>query len=158
MRLPSGQPEWQNGMPQSMQRAPCSRSPLSASGSWYSEKSRMRSSTARFGALTRWIFRKPPSSPIEREHLLLGLGFDLGALGLAVPVLLRLLAGALGGARGVLVLARLAVVVRLLVALARHLVRLALPGAHRPGAVVVLGDHRGLAGRDVAAVGLLAQR
>jgi hypothetical protein len=33
MRLPSGQPSWQNGMPQSMHRVACSRmSPSSADG------------------------------------------------------------------------------------------------------------------------------
>src|SRR5881275_2742168 len=116
IRLPSGQPEWQNGMPQSMQRAPCSRSPSSASGSWNSEKSLTRSSTGRLRGFTRSSLRKPPSSPIEREHLLLGLGFDLGALGLVAAGLLGLLAGALGGASGVLVLARLAGLLGLLVA------------------------------------------
>ena len=37
IRLPSGQPSWQNGMPQSMQRAPCRRS----SGSGWSAKYRL---------------------------------------------------------------------------------------------------------------------
>src|SRR3954468_24752391 len=143
-------------MPQSMQRAPCSRRPLTAIGSWYSEKSWMRSSTDRLGGLTRWILRKPPSSPIERQHLLLGLGLDLGALG-GVAVL-GLLAGALGGLGGVLLLPRLAGVVRLLVAAVAHRVRLALAGADRAGAVVLLGDHGRLAGVHVAAVGLLGQR
>src|SRR4051794_3840804 len=124
IRLPSGQPEWQNGTPQSMQRAPWSRSPSSASGSWYSAKSCTRSSIGRLLGLTRWSFRKPPSSPIEREHLLLGLGLDLGALRLAAAVLLGLLAGALGRLGGVLLLSGLAGVVGLLVAAVAHRVRL----------------------------------
>src|SRR3954471_25098001 len=80
--LPSGQPEWQNGMPQSMQRAPCSFSSVSARGSWYSTKSYTRCATGRFGPFTRWIFMKPPTSPIARQHLLsgLGLGLLLGAV------------------------------------------------------------------------------
>ena len=32
MRLPSGQPSWQNGMPQSMQRVACSRTSASGAG------------------------------------------------------------------------------------------------------------------------------
>src|SRR3954453_17912765 len=109
-------------MPQSMQRAPCSRRPLTAIGSWYSEKSWTRSSTARLGGFTRWILRKPPSSPIERQHLLLGPGLDLGPLGrIAV---LGLLAGALRRLGGVLVLPGLARVVRLLVAAVADRVRL----------------------------------
>src|SRR3954452_20613382 len=82
MRLPSGQPEWQNGMPQSMQRAPCSFSSGSASGSWYSSKSWTRCATGRFGPFTRWIFMKPPISAIARQHLLgsLGPGLLLGAV------------------------------------------------------------------------------
>src|SRR5256885_7091519 len=111
-------------MPQSMQRAPCSRSPSTASGSWYSAKSFTRSSIGRFCGFTRSIFRKPPSSPIEREHLLLGLGLDLGALRRVAAVLLRLLPGALGRPCGVLLLARLAGVVCLLVAAVAHRVRL----------------------------------
>src|SRR3954454_7693704 len=111
-------------MPQSMQRAPCSRRPLTAIGSWYSEKSWMRSSTDRLGGLTRWILRKPPSSPIERQHLLLGPGLDLRALGRIS--ILGLPAGALGRLRGVLVLAGLAHVVSLLVPAVAHRVRLAL--------------------------------
>src|SRR3954470_11957555 len=82
IRLPSGQPEWQNGIPQSMQRAPWSFSSGSASGSWYSSKSWTRCAIARLGPFTRWIFMKPPTSPIARQHLLggLGLGLLLGAV------------------------------------------------------------------------------
>src|SRR4051794_10794703 len=123
IRLPSGQPEWQNGMPQSMQRAPCSCRSVTAIGSWYSKKSWTRSSTARLGGLTRWIFMKPPSSPIEGEHLLLGLGLDLGALGRVA--VLGLLARALGCLGGVLLLTRLARIVRLLVPAVADRVRLA---------------------------------
>src|SRR5436190_23305058 len=129
IRFPSGQPEWQKGMPQSMQRAPCSCRSVTAIGSWYSEKSCIRSSTGRLGGLTRWILRKPPSSPIEREHLLLGLGLDLGALGRVA--VLGLPARALGGLRGVLVLPRLAHVVGLLVAAVADRVRLSLPRPDR---------------------------
>src|SRR3954452_10392380 len=158
IRFPSGQPEWQNGMPQSMQRAPCSRSPSTASGSWYSAKSFTRSSIGRLRGVTRSSFRKPPSSPIEREHLLLGLGLDLGALRGVAAILLGLLAGALGCPRGVLLLARLARLVGLLVAAVADRVRLALARAHRRRAVPLLGDHRVVARVDVPALGLLAQR
>src|SRR4051812_19123351 len=158
IRFPSGQPEWQNGMPQSMQRAPCSRSPSTASGSWYSAKSFTRSSIGRLRGFTRSSFRKPPSSPIEREHLLLGLGLDLGALRGVAAILLGLLAGALGCPRGVLLLARLARLVGLLVAAVADRVRLALTGADRRGAVPLLGDHGVVARVDVPALGLLAQR
>ena len=45
MMLPSGQPSWQKGTPQSMQRAPWARSSVSAMGSANSRQCRMRSST-----------------------------------------------------------------------------------------------------------------
>src|SRR4051794_18718027 len=70
MRLPSGQPLWQNGTPHSMQRAPCSASSVSGRCRTNSLKSCTRSSGARSGTPTRWTFKKAPSSPIER-HLLL---------------------------------------------------------------------------------------
>src|SRR3954452_22939635 len=116
IRLPSGQPEWQNGMPQSMQRAPWSFSSGSASGSWYSSKSWSRCVTGRFGPFTRWIFMNPPISPIARQHLLggLGLGLLLGAVARAARA-----GGASDLARRdsrVLVLSGLARVRRLLVA------------------------------------------
>src|SRR3954463_10943611 len=69
MRLPSGQPLWQNGTPHSMQRAPCSASSVSGRCRTNSLKSLTRSSGARSGTPTRWTFTKARSSPIER-HLL----------------------------------------------------------------------------------------
>src|SRR3954471_13361519 len=126
IRLPSGQPEWQNGMPQSMQRAPWSFSSGSASGSWYSSKSRTRWGIGRFGPFTLWIFMKPPTSPIARQHLLGGLFFNLRFLARGTTVAARSV-GAAGGDRGVLVLPRLARARRLLVAVPGP-VRSALPG------------------------------
>src|SRR3954470_21765205 len=70
MRLPSGQPLWQNGTPHSMQRAPCSASSVSGRWSTNSRKSPTRSVGSRSGTPTRWTFRKAPSSPIERHPLL----------------------------------------------------------------------------------------
>src|SRR4051812_12631603 len=52
-----------------MQRAPCSASSVSGRCSTNSLKSFTRSSGDRSGTPTRWIFKKAPSSPIER-HLL----------------------------------------------------------------------------------------
>src|SRR3954449_2675290 len=69
MRLPSGQPLWQNGTPHSMQRAPCSASSRSLRWRTNSLKSCTRSLGSRSGTPTRWIFKNAPSSPIER-HLL----------------------------------------------------------------------------------------
>src|SRR4051795_2552064 len=159
IRLPSGQPEWQNGMPQSMQRAPCAFRSGSASGSWYSMKSCTRSATGRFGPLTRWILRKPPISPIARQDLLGGLLLDLLLLGRARAAPTRSLARTRRGDRGVLVLAGLAGLDGLLVAVPRR-VRRGLPGLDRARAVVVasLADHSGLAGLRGAPLGLLAQR
>src|SRR3954452_21102075 len=131
-------------MPQSMQRAPWSFNSGSTSGSWYSRKSCTRSGIGRFGPITRWIFRKPPISPIARQHLLGG-----GVLGL----LLASAVGTTGGARraadlarghrGVLVLACLARLARLVVAVGGRSVRRRLPRTHGSGAVAVaaLADH-----------------
>src|SRR4051812_48786815 len=159
IRLPSGQPEWQKGMPQSMQRAPWSFSSGSASGSWYSSKSCTRCAIGRFGPFTRWIFMKPPISPIARQHLLggLGLGLLLGAVAGSARA-----GSAADLARGhgcVLVLPGLARPRRLLIALGRH-VWSALTGANRARAVAVaaFADHRGLARLPGALLGLLAQR
>src|SRR3954454_23331230 len=129
-------------MPQSMQRAPCSFSSGSASGSWYSSKSWTRCATGRFGPFTRWIFMKPPTSPIAREHLLGGLGLCL----LLGPVARSARAGGAAnvarGHSGILVLARLAGVRCLLVPVGRR-VRSALARAHGARAVAVapLADH-----------------
>src|SRR2546423_6143311 len=106
IRLPSGQPEWQNGIPQSMQRAPCSWSSACGSRTTYSLKSSTRSGIGRFVGSARSIFRKPPSSPIPGEHLLLGPLLDLGLLGRLAAI--GRLPGALRRDRGVLLLAGLA--------------------------------------------------
>src|SRR3954469_20864932 len=160
IRLPSGQPEWQNGMPQSMQRAPCSRSSGSASGSAYSWKSPNRSGIGRLRWSTRWISRKPPSLPMAREHLLGGV--LLGGR-LRSPVGARLargLAGALRRHRRVLVLAGLARLARLLVAVGGRRVRGWLAHVDRTRAVAVAaGAHdRRLAGLERLLLGQLAQR
>src|SRR3954451_16089015 len=90
MRLPSGQPLWQNGTPHSMQRAPCSASSRSLRWSTNSLKSCTRSLGSRSATPTRWIFRKAPSSPIERH--LLGAEEALAAGGHRAPGGLLLLA------------------------------------------------------------------
>src|SRR3954452_1001201 len=159
IRLPSGQPEWQNGMPQSMQRAPWSFSSGSASGSWYSSKSWTRCGMGRFGPFTRWIFRKPPISPIARQPPLRGglLGLLLlGTVSAPRPCLAPRLAGR--NCR-VLVLACLSGAGGLLMAVAGR-VRSALARAHGAGAIAVaaLADHRRLARLLRQPLGLLAQR
>src|SRR4051794_2637357 len=158
MRLPSGQPEWQNGMPQSMQRAPCSFSSGSASGSWYSSKSWTRCATGRFGPFTRWIFMKPPTSPIARQHLLGGLGLGLLLGGVARPARPRGAADLSRRHGSVLVLAGLAGAGSLLVAVGGR-VRCALASAHRAGAVAVaaLADNSWLARLGREPLRLLAQ-
>src|ERR1700709_1703177 len=77
MRFPSGQPLWQNGTPHSMQRAPCAWS--SASGRRTRNSLKVLSPSIRWAGSSyttpeRWIFRKPPSSPIGAH--LAGLGGD----------------------------------------------------------------------------------
>src|SRR4051812_29030344 len=160
IRLPSGQPEWQNGMPQSMQRAPCSWSSASASGSAYSLKSFRRSGTGRLRASTRWISRKPPSLPIARKHLFLARGLGLSLRRLVGPGSSRGITRPLGGLVGVLVLAGLTDVARLLVAVGSGDVRRGLAGLDGAAAVAiaVLGDHGGLAGFDRLPLRQLAQR
>src|SRR4051794_13113971 len=115
-------------MPQSMQRAPCAFSSGSASGSWYSTKSCTRSEIGRFGPFTRWILRKPPTSPIARQHLLRGLLLDLLDRGLVGPALARRSCRSLCRDRSVLVLSGLARASRLLASVPRHV---------RTGAVAV---------------------
>src|SRR2546423_2914634 len=114
-----------------MQRAPCSFSSGSASGSWYSTKSRTRSGIGRLGPFTRSILRKPPISPIARQHLLRRLLLGLLDRGLVGASLARRAAGPGGRHRGVLVLPGLAGVGGLLVAVAVA-VRRDLPRPHRP--------------------------
>src|ERR1700753_3795286 len=89
-------------MPQSMQRAPCSRSLSSAIGSVYSSKSWTRSGIGRLSWPTRWISRKPPSLPMVRKHLLGALGRGTGLLALVGARLAGGLARPLGSHRGVL--------------------------------------------------------
>src|SRR5205823_954691 len=158
MRLPSGQPEWQNGMPQSMQRAPCFWSSACGSSTTNSLKSSTRSGIGRFFGSCRSIFRKPPSSPIPGEHLLLGLLLDLRAFGVVGTGIARRLARALSGRGGVLMLAGLTRPAGLH-PVAGGRIRLALAGAHRAGAVAVsvLRDHRGLASIDRGLLLALAQ-
>src|SRR3954452_13243193 len=159
MRLPSGQPEWQKGMPQSMHRAPCCWSSGSASGSAYSSKSSTRSATGRLRASTRWISRKPPSLPMAREHLLLAAGLRLGLRRLVGPRSSRGITRSLRRDVRVLMLPGLAQLTRLLAAVARH-VRRRLPRADRPRAVAVaaLGHLGELAGLDRLLLGELAER
>src|SRR2546423_3271832 len=162
IRLPSGQPEWQNGMPQSMQRAPCSWSSACGSSTTNSSKSCTRSGTGRLAGPARWIFMKPPSSPTVRELLLLGLLLDLRPLGVAGAGRASGVARALGRLGGVLALAGLARLARLLPPVARGRVRRALAGADRARAVAVavLRDDRRLPGVDrrlPRALGALAQ-
>src|SRR5436190_1713015 len=146
-------------MPQSMQRAPWAFSSGSASGSWYSMKSCTRSSTGRLGPLTRWILRKPPISPIARQHLLRGLLLDLRLLAGSGAAIASALAGACGGHGRVLVLARLADACGLLVAVP-HWIRRRLTGLDRTRAVAVpaLAYDRRLAGLHSLPLRLLAQR
>ncbi len=63
MRLPSGHPWWQNGMPQSMQRLAWRWSTLVSCSSCTSFQSRMRTGTGRLGRFSRsrWV-RKPCGS------------------------------------------------------------------------------------------------
>src|SRR5437764_1784384 len=138
-----------------MQRAPCSCSSACGSSRTNSWKSSTRTCLGRLSGSTRWIFRKPPSSPIPGEHLLLGLVVDLRLF--AVVRSGTRLVGALGRHRGVLTLSRLADLATLLVPVADR-VRGALAGAHGAGsrAVAVLRDHARLAGLDRGGLGLRA--
>src|SRR4051812_32311178 len=73
MRLPNGQPLWQNGTPHSMQRAPCSASSRSGRWSRNSLKSPTRSFGSRSGTPTRWTLRNAPSLPtVDHEPLARG--------------------------------------------------------------------------------------
>src|SRR4051794_23914649 len=136
IRFPSGQPEWQNGMPQSMQRAPWAFSSGSASGSWYSTKSCTRSGIGRFGPFTRSILRKPPISPIARQNLLRRLLLGLRDGAVVGASLASRAAGPGGRDRGVLVLPGLAGARCLLVAVALA-VRRDLPRPDRPRTVAL---------------------
>src|SRR4051794_11081018 len=65
IRLPSGQPLWQNGTPHSMQRAACSRSSASGSVPTNSRMSPTRSAGARSGASSLVTFLNAPMRPIS---------------------------------------------------------------------------------------------
>ena len=65
MRLPSGQPLLQKGMPQSMQREACVFSARSAKGSYTSFQSRSRTGTGRRVGTSRPCFRNPLTSPMD---------------------------------------------------------------------------------------------
>src|SRR5689334_21480515 len=72
MMLPSGQPWWQNGMPQSMQRPACSvmigSSALPAPPGYTSCQSCTRSATGRRLATSRPCFRNPRGSAMQSLH------------------------------------------------------------------------------------------
>src|SRR2546423_8862400 len=117
-----------------MQRAPCSWSSACGSSTTNSLKSSTRSGIGRFLGSCRSIFRKPPSSPIPGEHLLLGLLLDLRLLGSVAAV--GRLPSALGRNGGVLLLARLAQLAVLEPVAGRRVAR-PLARAHRADAVAV---------------------
>src|SRR5271165_6782477 len=64
MRLPSGQPLWQNGIPQSMHRAACRSARSRANGSYTSRQSVSRTSTGRRRGVSRAVVKNPFGSPI----------------------------------------------------------------------------------------------
>src|SRR5512146_318222 len=64
MMLPSGQPLWQKGMPQSMHRAPCARNLSSGILRSYSRQSCKRSATGRRAGVSRLISMNPVIFPI----------------------------------------------------------------------------------------------
>src|SRR4029077_12620290 len=73
MMLPSGQPVWQNGTPQSMQRAPWVRTFSSAKSRYTSDQSLIRSRTGRRSGVSRPNSTKPVTLPMrdlsrERGH------------------------------------------------------------------------------------------
>src|ERR1700730_8442728 len=83
MMLPSGQPLWQKGIPQSMQRAPCARSLSSGSLRSYSRQSCNRSATGRRSGVSRLISMNPVIFPIFspilfQQHIALPLFFPTG--------------------------------------------------------------------------------
>src|SRR6266481_2399936 len=65
MMFPSGQPLWQKGIPQSIQRAPCARSLSSGILRSNSRQSFRRSPTGRREGVSRLISMKPVILPIE---------------------------------------------------------------------------------------------
>src|SRR5207245_1159304 len=90
IRLWMGQPEaiplrsvpvWQKGMPQSMQRAPCSRSFFSSMCRWNSFQSRIRSIAGRSSGNSRKYSIKPVGFPIVYFGQFLGFLSDFWAWG-----------------------------------------------------------------------------
>src|SRR5215469_12359868 len=65
IRLPSGQPWWQNGMPQSMQRPAWRSSSVAENWVYTSFQSRIRTSTGLRPAVRRGVVRKPLGSAIN---------------------------------------------------------------------------------------------
>src|SRR4051794_36812493 len=68
MRLPSGHPLLQNGMPQSMHRDACAFNSPSGNGSYTSCQSRMRTGTGRRVGVLRPCFRNPVGSAMCGRH------------------------------------------------------------------------------------------
>src|SRR3954453_4401996 len=68
MRLPSGQPLLQKGMPQSMHRAAWVCRWSSGKGSYTSFQSRRRTGTGRRVGVWRGYFMKPVTSPMRGRH------------------------------------------------------------------------------------------
>src|SRR5450432_3899564 len=76
MRFPSGQPSWQNGMPQSMHRAACSQRSSSGTASSNSFQSPSLSATGLLWCSLRSISIKPRTLPMD-GRLLPGVGWDV---------------------------------------------------------------------------------
>src|SRR5260370_5627497 len=74
MRFPSGQPSWQKGMPQSMQREACDARTASGTGSSNSCQSWSLSSTGLLSCWSRSISRNPRALPMDGRLLSRGLG------------------------------------------------------------------------------------
>src|SRR5262245_18026258 len=68
MRFPSGQPVWQKGMPQSMQRAPWVRTLSAGKSSYSSFQSSTRTGIGRRFGNSRSFFIKPVVSPTGHRH------------------------------------------------------------------------------------------
>src|SRR5581483_3416161 len=74
IRFPSGQPLWQNGIPQFMHRDACMRSRSGSNGSYTSCQSWTRTGIGRRVGVSRRCFRKPVTSPMcGLHHQLVGI-------------------------------------------------------------------------------------
>src|SRR5262249_52557779 len=100
MMLPSGQPLWQNGTPQSMQRAPCARSLSSGILRSYSRQSCRRSLTERRSGVSRSISMNPVILPIASPVPCSGRSSAAAAVSAASVHALRLLTRPPGLYRG----------------------------------------------------------